>query len=102
MATVSVHDRDLTNAQWEILKLLIPEPTCREDGRGRPWKDRRTVLNGILWVLRTGAPWAEVPDRYPSLRSKIAHGADLRSAMAAVDPASCRYLHGVNRARFHQ
>jgi len=69
MATVSVHYRDLSNAQWEILNTLIPEPTPRRDGRGRPWKDRRAVLNGILWVLRTGAPWADVPDRYPSYQT---------------------------------
>jgi len=31
-----------------------------------PWRDPRDVLNGILWVLRTGAPWADMPDRYPS------------------------------------
>jgi len=61
--------RDLTDAQWEILNGLIPEPTPRKDGRGRPWKDRRAVLNGILWVLRTGAPWADVPDRYPSYQT---------------------------------
>jgi transposase len=48
--------RDLTDAQWAILDDLIPRPERREDGRGRPWKDRRAVLNGILWVLRTGAP----------------------------------------------
>jgi transposase len=66
-ATVFAHCRDLSNAQWEILNTLIPEPIPRRNGRGRPWKDRRTVLNGILWVLRTGAPWADVPDRYPSL-----------------------------------
>ena len=36
------------------------------DGRGgRPWRDPRDVLNGILWVLRTGAPWADLPRRYP-------------------------------------
>lgn len=32
---------------------------------GRPWRDPRDVLNGILWVLRTGAPWADLPRRYP-------------------------------------
>jgi transposase len=57
--------RDLTDAQWRILDPPIPEPSQRKDGRGRPWKDRRAVLNGILWVLRTGAPWADLPDRYP-------------------------------------
>jgi transposase len=58
--------RDLTDEQWEILDDLIPEPPRREDGCGRPWKDRRAILNGILWVLRTGAPWADVPERYSS------------------------------------
>lgn len=61
--------RDLTDTQWEILDELIPEPPRREDGRGRPWKDRRAVLNGILWILRTGAPWADVPERYPSYQT---------------------------------
>ena len=61
--------RDLTDAQWATLDTLIPEPAPRRDGRGRPWKDRRAVLNGILWVLRTGAPWADVPERYPSYQT---------------------------------
>lgn len=57
--------RDLTDIQWAILDPLIPEPTRRKDGRGRPWKDRRCVLNGILYILRTGVPWADLPERYP-------------------------------------
>ena len=61
--------RDLTDVQWKMLDDLIPEPMRRRDGRGRPWKDRRAVLNGILWVLRTGAPWADVPERYPSYQT---------------------------------
>ena len=63
------YTRDLTDEQWTILDPLIPKPTRREDGRGRPWKSRRSVLNGVLWVLRTGAPWAELPDRYPSFQT---------------------------------
>src|SRR5215469_7219616 len=55
---------DLTEAQWQELRpLLIPKR--RPDGRGRPWRDARAVLNGILWVLRTGAPWHDLPSRYP-------------------------------------
>ena len=57
---------DLKDEQWAILAPLIPKPRRRPDGRGRPWRDEREVLNGILWVLRTGAPWQDVPDRYPS------------------------------------
>jgi transposase len=56
---------DLTNKQWEVLEPLIPDPARRADGRGRPWRDSRDVLNGILWVLRTGAPWRDLPERYP-------------------------------------
>ena len=61
--------RELTDLQWTILDALIPEPPCRKDGCGRPWKSRRSVLNGILWVLRTGAPWADLPERYPSYQT---------------------------------
>jgi transposase len=55
---------DLTDPQWEKLKPLLA-PKRRSNGRGRPWRDARAVLNGILWVLRTGAPWHDLPDRYP-------------------------------------
>jgi transposase len=58
-------NRDLSDSQWAVPDRLIPEPSRRKDGRGRPWRARRAVLDGILWVLRTGAPWADLPDRYP-------------------------------------
>jgi len=60
---------DLTNEQWAILEPLLPKPRVRRDGRGRPWRDPRDVLNGILWVLRTGAPWKDLPGRYPSYQT---------------------------------
>ena len=56
---------NLTDEQWAVLQPLIPEPPKRPDGRGRPWKPAREVLNGILWILRTGAPWKDMPERYP-------------------------------------
>jgi transposase len=60
---------DLTDAQWAILAPLLPKPRLRRDRRGRPWRDPRDVLNGILWILRTGAPWQDLPDRYPSYQT---------------------------------
>jgi transposase len=56
---------DLTDEQWEVLEPIIPVPPRRADGRGRPWRDPRAVLNGILWILRTGAQWKDLPTRYP-------------------------------------
>ena len=55
---------DLTDAQWAILEPLF-RPKRRPDGRGRPWKCARAVLNAVLWILRTGAPWHDLPPRYP-------------------------------------
>src|SRR5918911_5121472 len=51
---------DLTDAPWAVLAPLLP-PRNR---RGRPRADDRRTINGILWVLRTGARWADLPRRY--------------------------------------
>lgn len=37
---------------------------CSETECGRPNNDHRTTINGILWILRTGAPWRDLPERY--------------------------------------
>ena len=55
-----MHRGDLTNEQWEKLEPRLP----RRAKEGRPRKDDRQVVNGILWVLRTGAPWRDLPERY--------------------------------------
>jgi len=44
---------DLTDEQWQVVATILPKDPVRDDGRGRPWSDRRKVLNGVLWVLRT-------------------------------------------------
>ncbi len=56
---------DLTDEQWAVIEPLLPKPVKRADGKGRPRVDNRTILNGILWVMRTGAPWHDMPNRYP-------------------------------------
>ncbi len=60
-----MHRGDLTDAQWERLQPLLP-PQRRGKGTtgGRPSLDHRQIINGILWILRTGAPWADLPARY--------------------------------------
>jgi transposase len=56
---------DLTDEQWARLAPSIPVPPRRPDGKGRPRVDNRAVLNGILWVLCSGARWKDLPERYP-------------------------------------
>jgi len=52
---------DLADAAWEKIAPLLPDNTGK---RGGQFKDHRTVINGILWVIRTGAPWRDMPERY--------------------------------------
>ena len=52
---------DLTDTQWERLPPLLPP---QKPHTGRPAVDHRRIINGILWLLRTGAPWRDLPERY--------------------------------------
>ena len=56
---------DLKDEQWAVVEPVLPKVPRRADGKGRPRVDDRAILNGILWVLRTGAPWYDMPNRYP-------------------------------------
>ncbi len=54
---------DLTEEQW--LKIRDFFPDRYHHGRaGHPFKDHRTLVNGILWHVHTGAPWPDTPERY--------------------------------------
>jgi len=55
---------EVTNKQWAVLELLLRFPQ-RPDGRGRPPQGTRAVLKGVLWILRTGEQWRELPAKYP-------------------------------------
>lgn len=50
---------ELTDTQWRAIAHLFPVGRKR----GGQWKDHRTILNGLLWLLRTGAPWRDLPER---------------------------------------
>ena len=50
---------DLTEAEWRLIAPLLPNKS-----RGVPRVDDRRVLNGIFYVLRTGSPWRDLPERY--------------------------------------
>ena len=56
---------DLTDAEWRIFDPLLPD----RGERGPPISDKRRTVNGILWILRTGAPWRDMPARYGNWNS---------------------------------
>jgi transposase len=55
----------VTDAQWAKIEPLLPR-LARNPRGGRPWADTRRVFEGILWVLKTGARWRDLPPEYPS------------------------------------
>lgn len=55
---------ELTDEAWQRLEPLMPSP--RPGGR---WNDHRTTLNGMFWVLNSGAPWRDLPERYGKWQS---------------------------------
>lgn len=55
---------EISDEEWERLEKYFP---ARELGQmGRPRNDDRQMLNGIIWIVRSGAPWRDVPERYGS------------------------------------
>jgi transposase len=56
-----MHRGDLTNEQWARLAPLLPP---QKPKTGRTNVDHRRIINGMLWILRTGAPWQDLPERY--------------------------------------
>lgn len=50
----------LTDDEWELIESVFP-PRAKT---GRPPADRRAVVDGIFWILRTGAPWRDVPEEF--------------------------------------
>jgi len=55
---------ELTDEQWLLIEPLFDKPPVVAT-RGRPRRDERQVMNGVLWILRSGARWADLPERFP-------------------------------------
>lgn len=57
---------ELTDEQWTVIAPLIRASATNSSRRGRPARNPREVLSGILWVLRYDARWQDLPERFPS------------------------------------
>lgn len=53
---------ELTDQEWNRIKDLLPPE--KSGKRGRPSKDNRMILNALVWIARSGAPWRHLPERY--------------------------------------
>lgn len=58
-----MHRYELSDQQWTRVASLFPQHS-HPGKAGRPPGDHRPIVNGILWVLHTGAPWRDLPERY--------------------------------------
>lgn len=54
-----MHRYELEDRHWALIEDLFPSQS-----RGRPWRDHRPLVDAILWVLFSGAPWRDLPERY--------------------------------------
>lgn len=50
----------LTDDEWNLIADIFPEPAAT----GRPRRDPRQIVDGILWILRTGSPWRDLPAEF--------------------------------------
>ena len=56
---------ELSDIQWALIEPLLPKQRVRTDGRGRPRRPKREVINGVLWIVRSGARWYDLLERFP-------------------------------------
>jgi transposase len=61
--------RDINDEEWQRVTPLLPELRPRSELRGRPLANTRSVLNGVLWVMYSGATWSAMPRKYPSYQT---------------------------------
>jgi transposase len=109
-----IRRHELTDDQWAHLQPLLPLPRPRT---GRAAHDHRTILNGILWILRTGAPWRDLPtgmghgrpspaasaglwdDLLRIMQREAAFEDDLDGSLVMIDGTSVRAYHQAAGAR---
>jgi putative transposase len=64
MSTACHYPTDVSDAQWEVLQLVLPQPTWRPGGPGRKPTDLRRAINGIFYITKTGCQWRMLPTEF--------------------------------------
>ena len=66
---IAQYDTDVTDAQWQLLKPLLPAPKRR----GRPRTSLREVCNAVLYLIKSGCPWRLLPKSFPPWKTVYHH-----------------------------
>jgi transposase len=72
-----MHRHELMDEQWAAVQALLPKRMART---GRKPSDPRLMLNGTFWILGTGAPWRDLPERFGPWQTVYDHFAKWRKA----------------------
>jgi len=72
---VGMKRHELTDEQWTLIESLLPKRTART---GRPPRPPRCMWNGIFWILKTGAPWRDLPERFGPWQTVYEHFSNWR------------------------
>jgi transposase len=86
--------RELSDSEWSLIPDLMPLVR----GTGRPGTDHRQSSNAVMWILRTGAPWRDLPDYYGRYQTVF----DRLAAFAAAHHGSVSLLPNSSALRYDQ
>ena len=76
-----VRRHELEDAEWDLVRDLVER---RPHGSGRQVEEPRRLLNGVFWILRTGAPWRDLPGRYGPWKT-VYHRFNLWQKQGVID-----------------
>jgi len=105
VGVIMIHRHEISEFDWERIKDMLPP---ENSGEGRPSKPNRVMLNGMLWIAKTGSPWRDLPEErfgpwetvysrfskwskdgeFQKLFSSLAQDADMQDV--SIDSTSCK------------
>jgi len=84
---------ELSDSEWAMISPYLPKGKSGSGLRGRPRTEDRKIINGLIWLLRSGAPWRDIPDRYGPFTTIYTRFRELISSGSLVKIVSSLQLH---------
>lgn len=83
---------ELSESEWQMISPYLPKGKSGPGLRGRPRTEDRKILNGLIWLLRSGAPWRDIPSRYGPYTTIYTRFRELMSSGSLVEIVSALQL----------